>query len=369
MNEPFQENRNIPVIGTLATGMFYLGSPVMTPLIRRWPQWQKQMVWLGWAITILSLVAASFAKSVGLLIASQGVTYSTGVTIMFFPIISMLNEWFIIKRGLAFGIMCAATGISGTAMPFVLAALLEKYGYATTLRVFAVVLAVFTGPCLPLIKGRLPASHFSIDRKTDLSFLNRPLFYFFAISVLLQGLGFFYPLLFLPSYANSLGYNPSIGALLLALVSLAQVVGQIGSGWLSDKRVSVQVLAFILPFLSCVATVTLWGLGRSLAPLVIFSLIYGIFGGGYVVLWAKMGQKLGDDPNIGIVTFGIFAFLKGVGNVITGPISARLLLPNTSVREYGLEKYEWLVSYCGICMFASAMAMVVLRICKYIRER
>lgn len=338
----------------------------MTPLVRRWPQWQKQMVWLGWAMTVLSLVAASFATSVGILIALQGVTYSTGVTIMFFPIISMLNEWFVEKRGLAFGIMCAATGLSGLALPFVLAALLDKYGYATTLRAFAVVLAIVTGPCLPLLKGRLPASHPGIHRKTDLSFFKRPLFYFFSLSVFLQGLGFFYPLIYLPSYANALGYKSSIGALLLALVSLAQVFGQVGNGWLSDKRVSVQTLAFILPLLSSVAALTLWGLGHSLSPLIIFSLIYGFFGGGYVVLWPKMGLELGDDPTIAFVTFGIFSLLKGIGNVITGPISAEIVIQDTNFQQYGLEKYEWIVAYCGICMFASSMVMVSLYISRVI---
>ncbi|KAG7007423.1 hypothetical protein G7Y79_00010g029240 [Physcia stellaris] len=368
VNEPFQGNRNIPVIGTLATGMFYLGAPVMTPLIRRWPQWQKQMIWIGWAMTILSLVAASFAKSVGFLIAFQGVTYSTGVTIMFFPVVSMLNEWFVEKRGLAFGIMCAATGLSGTGLPFILAALLDKYGYATTLRVFAVVLTILTGPCLPLLKGRLPPSHSDIDRKTNLSFLKRPLFYFFALSGFFQGLGFFYPLIYLPSYANALGYKSSVGALLLALVSLAQVFGQIGNGWLSDKRVSVQTLAFVLPSLTCIATLTLWGLGRSLPPLIIFSLLYGFFGGGYVALWPKMGQTLGNDPTIGFVTFGIFSFLKGVGNVITGPISAALLLKQANTKQYGLEKYEWVVAYCGICMFASSMVMAILLFSRFIKK-
>ena len=341
----------------------------MTPLIRRWPQWQRQILWAGWTITIFSLVGASFVKSVALLIAFQGATYSIGVTLMLFPIISMLNEWFVVKRGLAFGIMCAATGLSGTAMPFVLAILLVKYGYPTTLRAFAVGMAVLTGPCLPLLKGRFPASHSSVNRETDLSFLKRPLFYFFAISGFLQGLGFFFPIIFLPSYAHSIGYSPSIGALLLALVSLAQLFGQIVIGWLSDKRVSVQILAFVLPFIAGVATLTLWGLGRSLPPLILFSLLYGFFGGGYVVLWAKMGQELGNDPNIGLVTFGIFAFLKGIGNVITGPISAELLLPNTNVQEYGLEKYRWIVSYCGICMLASSMIMVVFYVRKLLCGR
>ncbi|KAL8707962.1 MAG: hypothetical protein Q9220_007105 [cf. Caloplaca sp. 1 TL-2023] len=336
-----------------------MGAPFMTPVLRRWPQWQKEMVRFGWALTVLSLVAASFASSVAFLIAFQGVTYSIGVTIILFPTVSMLNEWFESRRGLAFGILCAAAGLSGIALPFVLAALLDKYGFRTTLRASAVAMAVLTGPCLPLLKGRLPPSHASVHRKTDLSFLKEPLFWCFAANVFFQGLGHFYPTLFLPSYAYSLGYSPTIGALLLALFSLMQVFGQVANGWLSDKYLSVETIAFAFPAISGVATFTLWGFSHSLPLLIIYSLSYGFFGGGYVVIWAKMGQRFGDNPSIGIVTFGIFAFLKGVGNVITGPISAALLLPDTNAHAYGLEKYRWIVSICGVCMFASAIVVVL----------
>ena len=169
----------------------------------------------------------------------------------------MLNEWFVVKRGLALGIMQASTGVTGTAMLFALATLLDKYGYPTTLRKFAVTLVVLTGSVLPLLKGRLPASQVSHGRKTATPFLRKPVFYFFTASVFLQGLRLFFPTLYLPSYASSLGYSPSIGALLLALFSLTQVFGQIADGYLSDNRMSVPMLTFVLPFVCCVSILAL----------------------------------------------------------------------------------------------------------------
>ena len=32
--------------------------------VKRWPQWRREMIWLGWTVNVFSLVAASFAKSV-----------------------------------------------------------------------------------------------------------------------------------------------------------------------------------------------------------------------------------------------------------------------------------------------------------------
>lgn len=357
---PFAGSPNIAVVGTLATGVTYLGAPFMTPLIRRFPRWRRQMIWTGWALSIVSLVGASFATSIGALILTQGVLYSLGVTILYFPMIGMLNEWFVAKRGLALGLVTAATGVSGIVMPFVLAVLLEKYGYETTLRAVAVALVVLTGPVLPMMKGRLPVSHSTSTARSGWAFLRKPLFWFFAASVFLQGLGHFFPTLFLPSHANALGYSPAVGALLLALFSLTQVFGQISCGYLSDHKISVEMLAFVFPLMSAISIFTLWGLARSLAPLVVFSLLYGFWGGGYVVVWAKMCSELSDDPTVALIAFGIFAFLKGVGNVITGPISAALIRPQILIWEYAIGKYTWIVFYSGLCMFVCSTSMVAL---------
>ncbi len=318
------------------------------------------MIWFGWTLSILGLLAGSFAKDIGSLIATQGVIYSLGVLIMYFPVISMLNEWFVVKRGLALGIVTAATGVSGTAMPFILEILLNKYGYSTTLRAVAIALVILTGPVLPVLKGRLPVSQSSRAPRTDWSFLRKPVFYAFAASVLLQGLGHFFPSLYLPSYINSLEQGPARGALVLALINLTAVFGQIAFGYFSDNRIPVQGLLFGSPLISGLATFTLWGLARSLPPLVIFSLLYGFFGGGYVVLWARMGTFLNaDDPTVALTTFGVFAFLKGVGNVLAGPVSSVLITQASTVRQYATGRYQGIVIYTGICMFASSLAMVV----------
>ena len=100
-----------------------------------------------------SLMAASFATAIGVLIATQGVLYSVGFTIMYFPVISMLNEWFVPKRSLALS-MLASTGVGAIAMPFVLATLLNTYGSAPTLRTFAVYLVILTDPVLPMLRCR-----------------------------------------------------------------------------------------------------------------------------------------------------------------------------------------------------------------------
>lgn len=329
------------------------------PLIKRYQKHQRHMIWAGWSICILSLVAGSFATQISTLILTQGVLYGTGELILYYPIISMLNEWFVQKRGLCYGVLACATGVTGIVMPFVIETLLNRYGYATTLRAVAVGIVVLTGPCFPLIKGRLPASNHSASRKTDWAFLRKPLFYFYSLSNLCQGMAYWFPSLYLPSYATSLGLSPASGALLLALFSVAQIGGQLTFGFLSDNRLPLHFLLFLAPFVSGFAVFTLWGLSHSLPPLTVFSLLYGFFGAGYVVLWARMGITLSEDPTAAFATYNAFSFQKGVGNVLAGPISAALILGTTDVASYGVMRYKNIIIFTGAGMLLSSLTVCV----------
>lgn len=113
--------------------------------------------------------------------------------------------------------------------PLTLQALLHKYGHRTTLRGVAVFLFVLTGPLIPLLQGR-PGQQHNVGLRTGWTFLRTRLFWIYTISNLLMGLGYFFPALFLPSYASAVGLSSSKGALLLALMSVAQVAGQFTFG-------------------------------------------------------------------------------------------------------------------------------------------
>lgn len=130
------------------------------------------MIRIGRAVSVLGLMGASFATAIGVLIATRGVIYRMGFMIMYSPVISTLNEWFVATRGLALGTIQASTSVSGIAMPLILANLLGTYDYtATTRAIIAVVLVVLTGPVLPVQKASLPVSLSSRRQRIDMVFL------------------------------------------------------------------------------------------------------------------------------------------------------------------------------------------------------
>ena len=87
-----------------------------------------------------------------------------------------MDEWFKRRRGLAYGIMWAGTGVSGVIIPFIMDRGLNKYGSATMLRAWTVVLAVLAGPLLIFVKGRVPIAQAMYSAHLNYRFLKNPTF-------------------------------------------------------------------------------------------------------------------------------------------------------------------------------------------------
>lgn len=99
-------------------------------------------------------MTASFATHVIHLVLTQGLLYGVGGALVYNPFIFYLDEWFVKRKGLAYGIFWAGTGVFSSVTPFVMHWALNKYVLRTTLRVWAV-FVVRNCPSLPKLTGLL----------------------------------------------------------------------------------------------------------------------------------------------------------------------------------------------------------------------
>jgi len=86
-------------------GISYLGNPLITPFTIRYQKYQRHMICIGWLICIVALLSSSFATKLWHLMVTQGILYAMGYVILYYPVLNMVNEWFVKKRGLAYGLM------------------------------------------------------------------------------------------------------------------------------------------------------------------------------------------------------------------------------------------------------------------------
>ena len=71
----FEGNPYVPLIGTTASGIPYLGAPLMAIVARRSQQYLGPIIWFGWLLCEVGLVVSSFVDTVPALIMSQGIMY------------------------------------------------------------------------------------------------------------------------------------------------------------------------------------------------------------------------------------------------------------------------------------------------------
>jgi MFS family permease len=313
------------------------------------------MIWAGWMICIVSLVGASFSRTVWQLILTQGLGYGVGCLILYYAILSMVNEWFVERRGLAYGVLFAAGGLSGIGLPFLAEYLLKRFGYANTLRMFAVGMLVTVGPTLPFCKGRLPTT----DSKEKIviewkPICKNPIFFFFSVSNIFQGLSFYLPFFYIVLYAATLSITPTKAILLFSILNLSQIISQIAIGYLSDHTNTFLLLVAsnIGSIIACVLWVTATGFNH----LIFFAILYGLFAGGYSVLMARFVSTLTVDTPTGLWLYGVFAFQRGIGNVASGPLSAVILrMVETSHKQDLAAGFRELILFVGICLIAASI--------------
>ena len=366
-HEPFSsEPSGIAIIGTSSTGIIYLSSPVFFAALKRWPRIRRSCLLIGLIINTIAILAASFANTVSQLIWTQGVLYACGGVLVYSPTIVFLDEWFIRRKGLAFGMMWAGTGVSGVVLPFIMSGLLSRFGFRTTLRAYAVAFMLLASPLLYFLRPRLPIAQTSLHRRLDLSFLHSSTFWIPQTCNILQGLGYFIPNIYLPIYAQSQGMTRTQGTVMVSLVNMGVVFGAIWAGALTD-RMHVSSVMCICSLGAALAVFLFWGLAQSVAMLCIFSLLYGLTAGGFSANYTGIVQGIKDRNNAvdsGLV-IGFLAAGRGIGAVVSGPLSEALLHEQTWKGEaklgYGTG-YGLLIVFTGVTAAAGGASWFVRRI-------
>ncbi|KAF2623981.1 putative MFS monocarboxylate transporter [Macroventuria anomochaeta] len=347
---PFEGEHNIAIIGTCAMGLMYLSSPLVFGMLAWYPKLRRPCILIGLIIMCLSLGLSSLSTTVPHLIASQGVFYAIGGALCYSPAITFMDEWFVKRKGMAFGMMWAGTGLGGVILPLLLQFLLNKYGFRTTLRVWAVVLFAATAPLYMFLKPRLPVAQTTNHRAFNLFFLKNKSFLLLQLGNILEGFGYFVPSIYLPTYAKSLGASNSVSALTLILINIAAVFGCVVMGWIVD-RWHITTCIFVSTVGSTLSVFLLWGFSTHLSLLLVFCVMYGLFAGSYTTTYPGIMKVVSKNQQTADPTM-VFAVLvagRGIGNVACGPVSEALIRAG-EVGQKGLYNSEYgpLVLFTGI---------------------
>lgn len=108
----------LTLVGTLNTGILYISSLLLLPVMNHYPHQKKTVMIVGYVLSISGLIGAAYARNAGELILTQGILFGLGGSkwlhlrnvhepdmishtgLLYFPMMTWLFEWFSAKRGL-----------------------------------------------------------------------------------------------------------------------------------------------------------------------------------------------------------------------------------------------------------------------------
>ena len=358
--------------------MYLSGVPVLcyNKLFPRQARWSPIV---GLLIMCFALAMSSFSKTVTHLIVTQGIFYAIGGGIAYMPCILYMDEWFIRRKGLAYGIMWSGTGLAGVVLPLLLEHFLNEYGYKTTLRIWSCTLFLLTAPLAYFIKPRLPITGDAPQAKPfDFRVILSPVFAPYQLANIVEALGFFLPGIYLPSYArDSLAAGLFPSALTILLNNVASVFGCVAMGYLID-RFHVTTCIMVSTVGATIGTFLLWGFASNLGVLYLFSIVYGLFAGSFTSTWTGImkdvasnkradasGGGRGDSSADPIMVFALLAAGRGVGNIVSGPLSGVLVegrpWSGQAIGGYG-SGYGSLIVFTGVTAFVGGVSFLCRRV-------
>ncbi|CAG8018758.1 unnamed protein product [Penicillium olsonii] len=297
------------------------------------------------------LMMTSLATKYWQLILSQGVCIGLAAGCLFVPSVAILPQYFRAKRGLANGFAASGSSIGGVVYPIMFDQLQKKVGFAWATRALGFVCFGTTCISVAIMRQRFQPKE---KRKLfQLSVLKEPAFTVFAIAMFMGFLGFYNFLFYVQSYAIETGIvDSNLGFYLLSMLNAASTFGRIAPNFLADHIGPLNMLTPAVTITAILAFV--WIRVHTVPGIIILSVFYGFFSGGFVSLPpVVMASMTPDVRNLGTRMGMLFAIVS-IGLLIGTPIGGAIL---NSTNEYvGVQLFT------ACCLITSAVLMTIVRL-------
>jgi MFS family permease len=334
----------------------------------------RRVIIFGVIVVSISFLLASRVETIWQIYAVYGLGIGIGIGFAYAPSISVVQRWFVKRRGLASGLAVTGIGLGTLGMPVFSAALIHWSDWRTAYLVISIlVLICGLGAAIlitesPEIRGLAPdgdeikVNAINVSQETisaepagarEISLKDalrsKPFWLLYAGSFSF-GLGLFIPFVHLLPFSNDLGLPDATAVMLFSLIGVGSTLGRFLLGSMADKlgRRSSLVVMYVgaaVIFAWWLAAANAWQLG-------VFAFIFGACYGGYVAIMPAVAADYFSGPNISGV-IGMLITSVAVGNLI-GPPCAGFI-------------FDQLQSYT-IPIFASVITSSVAAVCAFVLE-
>ncbi|MBQ3076981.1 MAG: MFS transporter [Clostridia bacterium] len=316
-------------------------------LYRRYPKKIRMFIGIAVIVCPSAFIGYSMATKLWHFYAFAAMYGSCSTVLAAISITTLINNWFLERRGLATGIAFAGSGVSAAIMTPVLTAIVEDYGWRVGYRTMAAVAFVIMAVALSLIKvtpeekGELPygmkpratdpdlpqntvtvAPRIEAKGITRAQALKEPAYFIQIAGMLCLGIAGMGMSGHIIAYLTDIGYSDSTAAAAMSLVMTIMIGAKILLGALFDKIGPVPS-AFLSGVCMFFSVVTLRFAGMAPFMPYVFALCFGF---GYSTLSVPYSYLIAQ--NFGTrefaTVYSLAVTISGLGNSFAPSISGVL---------------------------------------------
>ncbi|KAG9555032.1 MFS general substrate transporter, partial [Aureobasidium melanogenum] len=277
--------------------------------------------------------------------------------------------FFVSRKGFALGVVASGASISGLTLPVMLRFLITSQGFNNAVRYVTIVISVTSFAAVLLARPnpahafRKPEKWMSTRTWIDTSAFRDGAFCCFTASICTLFFGFYCVFFSLEEWAatNGIAYKgtPPPGSKVtlstywfLSIMNGCSTFGRLSAAWFCDKHGALYV-HMTVTIVSSILCLFLWTFANTLAPALVFAILFGAFSGSVIGLpAASMAEILKYEPD-GQARLGHWTgmmYTAAAPFALVGPVIAGHL-----VTEY--ETYLGVQIWSGMCLLLSAICM------------
>jgi MFS family permease len=282
------------------------------------------------------------------------------------PVSMMITNWFIYKRGLAMGIVFAATGVGGLIFNPLANWIIMNYNWQAAYGIFGLIIGVFSIPTAifivrakPTDKGLLPlGGEAALAQQSDTeqegltateAFRTRT-FWLLALIILLIAVANMGVLHHIVPYLTDLGFSTTTAATLMSLHMAMLIIGKVLAGGLADRFGLLKSYLLLMVGLT-ISIALLYGV-QWLWMAVVFNVLFGFSIAVRTVLPPLMTAKVLGQKHFAVI-YGFLNIFTTLGTAVGVPLSGFIY---DATKSY----YMAFALYIVLCIITAAAGVAVL---------
>ncbi|KAI2606752.1 MFS general substrate transporter [Hypoxylon sp. NC1633] len=317
------------------------------------PRW---LLIIGTLLYSFGLMMLSLSTEYYQIILTQGIVCPVGMSAVFNAAMNSVMGWFFKRRAAALGITVSGSSLGGVILPIMMDHLIERIGFAWTIRVLGFIFLALCGFACVTVKSRLPPR----KKPFNIGDYMRPFrelpFVFVFLGTFFSFWGMFLPFSYIELQAQQQGIDASIVPYLLPILNAVSIPGRILPGFVGDRFGRFNVMVFISG-LSGIITLALWVPAQSTAATVVYGAIFGFSSGGFISLMPAVIAQISDIREIGTRT-GV-AFIGAAFGALTGSPIGGAIIAAQGGSFLGTQIFCGVVMMVGMLCFLVARTLVV----------